>query len=168
MSQQPILLDTNIFSIFAELGKTDLLLAVLNQHLLFVSPTVYTELSVGLSRGHTHLRYALDLVGENKSINVAILTSEEANSLKTLPAWLGSGEAESIVVCQSRGWIFASYDRKAVNYCKNRAIFTLTLNDILAAIWQGNIVSKDDVTEMIRQLEAGGRIIKAKEDILKD
>lgn len=168
MSQEPVLLDTNIFSIFAELGKSDLLPVVLNRHPLYVTPIVHDELSVGLNRGHTHLQSALDLIGKNKQIRIVSLTSAEIASVKTLPTWLGSGEAEAIAVCQSRGWVFTSYDRKAVSYCKSKGILTFTLNDILAALWQGNIVSKDEVKEMIRQLETGGRTIRAKTEILKE
>jgi hypothetical protein len=55
-----------------------------------------------------------------------------------------------------------------VSYCKSKGILTFTLNDILAALWQGNIMSKDGVKEMIRQLETGGRTIRAKTEILKE
>jgi predicted nucleic acid-binding protein len=68
MSQEPVLLDTNIFSIFAELGKSDLLPVVLNRHPLYVTPIVHDELSVGLNRGHTHLQSALDLIGKTKRL----------------------------------------------------------------------------------------------------
>jgi predicted nucleic acid-binding protein len=168
MSQQSVLLDTNIVSIFAELDKLDLLVRVLHQHQLQVAPTVYKELSVGLNRGHIFLQQALDLIGEDKQIHVVSLMQEEANLLRMLPAWLGSGEAESIVICQSRSGIFTSFDRKAVDYCRNNSISVFTLNDILAALWVGKIVSKDEVRTIIATLEAAGRKIRAKSEILQE
>lgn len=168
MTRQSILLDTNIFSIFAEITRFDLLLAVLDKHKLYISPTVHSELSIGLSRGHIFLQQVLDFIGENQPIAVVKLTSNETRSLKMLSASLAPGEAESIVVCQHRGWVFTSFDRKAVNFCKHNNIAVLTLNNILAAAWKGNFVSKDEIKEIIRQLEAKGRIIKAKNEILKE
>jgi len=79
---------------------------------------------------------------------------------------MGTGEAEAIIMCQKRGWVFASHDRKAINYCQRHNIMVITLNDILAALWQGNVVSQTEVSEIINHLESTGRLIKNKAQIL--
>lgn len=162
-----IVLDTNILSIFAELDQLEFLTTVLRKHELVVTPAIYQEISTGIKRGHKHLQPVLDLVGEGKTIDIVSIPSDEKKQLATLPSTLGQGEAESIVVCLSRGWIFSSFDRKAVKFCRQNGVAVITLNDILAAAWKGKFTTKRKVRAIIRQIEATGRTLKAKDEILK-
>jgi len=50
MAQQTIILDTNIISIFAELQRFPALLTLLSRHKLYISPTIQTELAMGLAQ----------------------------------------------------------------------------------------------------------------------
>lgn len=165
MAHRPIFLDANLLSIFTELGRLELLMKLLHTHELHVSPAILNELSIAVKHGHTHVQAALDLIGIGKPIQVTAPSTDELSNLRHLPTWMAAGEAECIVVCQTRGWIFASFDRKAINYCIREKIFYLTLPAILAAFWKTGMIPQQEVRQMVQELEQGGRQIRDKAEI---
>jgi hypothetical protein len=126
------------------------------------------ELSTAVKRGHTHVQAALDLIGAGRPIQVTTPSPDESNSLSKLPTWMAAGEGECIVMCQTRGWVFASFDRKAINYCVREKILCLTLTAILAALWKTELVPQQEVQRIIQELEQGGRQIRDKTEIFKE
>ena len=162
-----IVVDTNILSIFAEIDQLDLLTTIFKKHKLVIVPAVYQEISIGVKRGHKHLQLALNLIDQDKFVEIVSSSLDEKEHLAALPSTFGLGEAESIIICQTRGWTFASFDRKAVNFCRQNGITVVTLNDILAAAWKGDFTTKQKIQEIIQQIEATGRTLRAKEEILK-
>lgn len=165
MSKLPILLDTDIGSIFAEIGQFEQLLQLFQGHNLLVSTTVHQELTTGLQLRYNFLQAVLKYIGKGKVITIHPPIAQ--TELNHLPNWMGRGEGESIIICQQQGWIFASNDCKATNYCKRNSILCITLNDILAALWKGNIVTKPELQQIITEIEATNRKIRSKENILK-
>lgn len=71
-------------------------------------------------------------------------------------------------MCQSRGWVFASFDRKAINYCVREKILCLTLTAIFAALWKTGVIPQPEVHRIIQELEQGGRQIRDKAEIFKE
>lgn len=140
MAHRPIFLDANLLSIFTEFGWLEFLMKLLYAHELHVSPAILNELSIAVKHGHTHVQVALALIGVGKPIQVTAPSTDELSNLHHLPTWMAAGEAECIVVCQVRGWIFASFDRKAINYCVREKVFYLTLPAILAAFWKTGMI----------------------------
>lgn len=140
MNHRPIFLDANLLSIFSEIGRLELLLTLLSAHDLHVSPAILRELSMAVKRGHAHIQVVLDLINVDGPIKVTAPSTFESSNLTNLPSWMAMGEAECIVVCRSRGWVFASFDRKAINYCIREKILYLTLNAILTAFWKFHMI----------------------------
>jgi hypothetical protein len=167
MAHRPIFLDANLLSIFTEFGWLELLMKLLYAHELHVSPAILNELSIAVKHGHTHVQVALALIGVGKPIQVTAPSADELSKLGNLPPWMASGEAECIVVCQARGWIFASFDRKAINYCAREKVLYLTLPAILAAFWKTGMIPQQEVQQMVQELEQGGRQIRDKAEIFK-
>ena len=111
-----IVLDTSIISTFALISAMDLLYALFSNEDLGVTPAVYTELVVGVREGRHFLQVAVAQV-ESGRLKLFMLTAEEFMQRLRLPTSLGSGEAESIVFCQSHGAAFVTNDRRARNFC---------------------------------------------------
>jgi predicted nucleic acid-binding protein len=105
-----IVLDTSIISTFALIGTMDLLYVLFPNDDLGVTPAVYTELVVGTREGWQFLQAAVEQV-ESDRLKLFVLTAEEFMQRLRLPTSLGSGEAESIVLCQSQGAAFVTNDR---------------------------------------------------------
>ena len=78
---------------------------------------------------------------------------------------LGAGEAESIAVCVNRrGTRLLTNDKRARNFCRERAIACLDLPGILRALWVRHVLSKKRVRELLRQIETEeGVVIKNKD-----
>lgn len=166
--QRFLVFDTNILSMFAELGQLELLLTLFRRWRLCVTLAVHDELQAGIKHGHNYLGQIISHLEKTEPrIEIVIVREDESAILPTLPSRFARGEADSIVVCQMRGWVFVSHDKKAVNYCKRNGIAVLTLSNILAALWQSNLVNKTFVAELIQQFEASGRIIRDKDTILQ-
>ena len=120
-----IVLDTSIISTFALIGAMDLLYALFPNDDLGVTPAVYTELVVGAREGRQFLQAAVEQV-ESGRLKLFVLTAEEFMQRLRLPTSLGSGEAESIGLCQSRGAAFVTNDRRARNFCRSEGIESLS------------------------------------------
>ncbi len=168
MSYRPIVLDANLLSIFTEIGRLNLLLTLLDTHDLHVTPAIVNELSAAVRFGHTHVQEALNLIGADGRVQVTAPSRVALGRLDNRPAWMALGEAECIALCQSQGWVFASFDRKAINYCKREGIFCLTLPAIFAALWRTNVVTQEAVRQIVEELEQGGRRIQNKEEIFRE
>jgi predicted nucleic acid-binding protein len=111
-----ILLDTNIIGTFARIGTLDVLFALFAKDKLGVTPAVYAELVAGVREGRQFLQAAVKLV-ESGKLTLYTLMAEEVVQRLSLPTSLGDGEAESIVLCQTRGAAFVTNDRRARNFC---------------------------------------------------
>jgi len=81
---------------------------------------------------------------------------------------LGEGELESIVVCKSRDYTFAAIDRVSLNYAKTQKVKAISLHAILRALWVSGNLSKEQVLNLIRQIEEKDQTkIKGTEGIFK-
>ena len=97
------------------------------------------------------------------------MSREEVLAAKDLPMSLGAGEAESIAVClKRRGSRLLTNDKRARNFCRERAIPCLDLPGILRALWVRHVLTKKQVRELLRQIETEqGMVIKNKDEIFK-
>ena len=168
MGKLPIFIDSNLLSIFTEVSRLHMLITLFDGHGLHVSPAVHSELVTAVERGRNHIVKALELVEDGKIINITAPSPSEFAQLEDLPKWMALGEAECIVICQTRGGVFASFDRKATNYCHNHGIPYLTLNRVLTALWQKGAATKDEVRKIIEEIEQSGRRIRSAAEILQD
>jgi len=167
MRKNSILLDANILSIFTEVGRLDILFELFKKKDLYVSPAILDELQIAVERGQVHIQEIIDSIGTEKLIQITAPTGAESTPIDTYPQWMGSGEAECIAICQSRGWTFSSFDRRAINYCIRENIKYLKLNVILTSLWRSKMLTKDEVQQIVQEIEQSGRQIRDKDEIFK-
>jgi predicted nucleic acid-binding protein len=157
-----IVLDTSIISTFALIGAMDLLYALFPNDDLVVTPAVYTELVVGTREGRPFLQAVVEQV-ESGRLKLCVLTAEEFMQRLRLPTSLGSGEAESIVLCQSRGAAFVTNDRRARNFCRSEGLEVFDLIEVLRALWTLGVCSKQQVRQLVADIESKeGAVIRRK------
>jgi predicted nucleic acid-binding protein len=145
-----VILDSDIASAFAKIGRLDLLNRLLSRHPIFITPRIYEELTVPIHYGYT---FPLDIF----TYFDVIYPSEEENkmyrNLLIGNISLGKGEMEALSICKNRGYVFASMDNVALKYAQAEGVETLKLYSILRALWELGIQSKDDVRDIIKKLE---------------
>ncbi|MBI1765895.1 MAG: hypothetical protein HYR56_31195 [Acidobacteria bacterium] len=143
----------------------DLLFALFAPDELGVTPAGYTELIVGLREGRQFLQPATALI-QNGKLSLLALTAQEVVAASRLPMSLNTGEAESIVLCQSRNAAFVTNDRRARNYCRAEGVEVFDLLDVLRALWKLRVCSKQKVRQLVADIETKERlVIKRKEEI---
>lgn len=160
-----ILLDTNIISTFSKIGKFELLYDIFKTKVFYISPNVYDEIMMAKEKGYVFVHNAIDLVNKKKLVLVKLTPKEKANTNK-IPTSFSKGERDSIVVCKARNGIIVTNERKVVNYCKKYGVIYFDLRDILKALYLFENFSRNEVNDLIREIEEKDNvIIKDKEEI---
>ncbi len=161
-------MDTNIISTFAKVERLDLLSILFKGLTVAISGSVYIEIRHAEEKGYLFCKGIMDLVHQRK-LQVISPSPEEYLSSKTLPKSFGLGERDSIAIAINRKVVFVTNEKKVVNYCEKKGVDVLTLNQLLRALWELKIISKDDVRELIDDMEnKDNLIITSKEDILSE
>jgi len=160
-----IIVDTNILGTLARVERLELLFDLFGKDEIGVCPAVYAELLAGTREGRDFLRPAVNLV-EKGRIKLVALTADEILNRQKLPSSLDNGEAESIIVCQTRGAAFLTNDRRARNFCLAEGVEVFDLIDVLRALWKLRVCSKRQVSQLVDDIEVReGMVIKHKERI---
>ena len=145
-----VIIDANIASIFAKIGRLDILSGLLSEHPAFITPRIFEELSVPLDYGYT---FPLDIF---RCFDVLYPTAEESDAYQDVlfdNRSLGKGEVEAICICKSRGHVFLSMDFSALRFAESLGVETLELHTILRFLWKSGLKSKDDVRAIISEIE---------------
>lgn len=66
-----ILLDTNIISTFSKIEKLELLYYVFNINILYISPSVYSEIMKAKDKGYAFVNH-VELLQKNMASNILI------------------------------------------------------------------------------------------------
>jgi len=152
-----ILVDTDILSAMAKIGRIQLLFTLLQTPRLHIPPGVLGELAPSFN---LRRQYAVDVFGliTSGQLQIVYLTQEEATFRDTLPVTLGVGEQESIAIARARGGIVLSNESRVAHHCRTHGVPCVRLPDILRALWVEGIVSQQDVQEIIRDLQVKDRM----------
>ena len=150
-------IDADILSTFAKIGKLTLLSRIFNGLILFPD-AVHDDLLRARDAGYDYIEKALRV---GKSIHL-----EEAEVIeKQYSKTLGRGELECIFLCLSRKLTFVSNDRKAIAEAKRVGVRVMTLSDVLWEIKK--IVTNEELKQIIQDIEVKDHtILKGKENIL--
>lgn len=163
-----IIVDNNILSTFAKIGRLDILFQLFPQTQIGIVPAVYNELRIGVRKGHVQLKQVMEMV-QQKSIRLITLTEAEIFLKPTLPVSFDEGELESVAVCESRKITLLTNERSVKNWCIKENIKYADLPDLLRACWQSTVMSKKEVESLIGDIEEKDNItFRSKEEILKD
>lgn len=143
-----IMLDTDIASAFAKAGHFDMIISLFGR--VGITPGVYEELLIPLKHGYEY-------PGEifQKAELVTISEEEQKKYLKLVQKYvkIGRGEMESIVVCLKRGYLFSSFDKKAIFAAKELGVNIITAGAIFKGLIVKRVVTKEEVLRIIRDIE---------------
>ncbi|RZN33630.1 MAG: hypothetical protein EF813_11005 [Methanosarcinales archaeon] len=143
-----LLLDTDIASAFAKAGHFNALVNLFGS--VGITTAVHEELL-------TPLEYGYDYPGEIFAMAELITVSEEEQieylKIKEKHAKIGKGELESIVVCLKRGYLFSSFDKKALMVAKASGVEIITAGVIFKGLVVKGVATKKEVLKIIRDIE---------------
>ena len=163
-----IIVDNNILSTFAKIGRLDILFQLFPQTQIGIVPAVYNELRIGVRKGHVQLKQVMEMV-QQKSIRLITLTETEIFLKPTLSVSFDEGELESVAVSKSRKITLLTNERSVKNWCIKEDIKYADLPDLLRACWQSTVMSKKEVKSLIEDIEEKDNItFRSKEEIFKD
>ncbi|MBU1487382.1 hypothetical protein KKH56_04960 [bacterium] len=162
-----IVIDNNILSTLAKIEKIDILFEVFDPEEIAIVPGVYEELRNGLNRGYFLLSEVMNLVSQEK-IKLLPLTEEEILLKSELPVSFDKGERECLVVCKLRRFKLVTNEKSVKNFCDREEIDYMDLPDLLRTLWRTELYSKDEVRELVREIEAKDNVVfKSPEEIFE-
>ncbi|HEX5943864.1 MAG TPA: hypothetical protein VFY66_16395 [Anaerolineales bacterium] len=152
-----ILVDTDILSAMAKIGRIQLLFALLQIPQLHITPGVFGELAHSFN---LRLQYAVDVFAliTTGQLRIVYLTQEKVAFRDTLPVTLGAGERESIAIARARGGTVLSNESRVAHHGRTHGVPCVRLPDILWALGVEGIVSQQAVQEIIRDLQVKDRM----------
>ncbi|MDI6791999.1 MAG: hypothetical protein QME81_03910 [bacterium] len=153
-----IIIDTNILSTLAKIEKIGLLFEVFKSEEIAIVPAVHEELRNGLKRGYFLLSEIMNLVNRRK-IKLLPLTEEEMLLKSALPSSFDEGERECVAVCKIRKFSLLTNEKSVKNFCNREEINYMDLPDLLRTLWQSELLLKDEVGELVEEIEAKDNII---------
>jgi predicted nucleic acid-binding protein len=86
------------------------------------------------------------------------LTPDEVTFRDTLPLALGAGERECVAIAKDRSGVVLSNESRVAHCCRQYGIACLRLPDILRALWVEAVISKQEVREIISDLQIKDRM----------
>jgi predicted nucleic acid-binding protein len=152
-----ILIDTDILSAMAKIARLSLLFPLFHPTRLHITPSVFGEVtySFNLKRQYAADVFALIVADQ---LQLVYLTQEEARFRDTLPATLGAGERESIAIAHARDGIVLSNESRVAYCCRQHNVTCLRLPDILRALWVEGVISRQEVQDLIHDLQIKDRM----------
>jgi len=143
-----LIVDTDIASAFAKAGHFDALIRLFGK--VGITPMVYEELQIPLMHGYT---YPDEIF--NKAELVTISGDEQRDYLKLMDehSKIGKGEIESMVVCRKRGFLFSSFDKKAIFVAKESGVKVMVAGVIFKGFLLKGIATKNEVLKILQDIE---------------
>jgi len=142
-----LILDTDIASA-SKAGHFEVLIQLFGK--VGITPIVYEELQAPLMHGY---KFPTEIF--KKAELVTISEEEQRNylDLKEQYSKIGRGEVESMVVCKKRGFLFSSFDKKAVSMAKEFGVNVITAGAIFNGFLIKGIATKKEVLKIIEDIE---------------
>lgn len=133
---------------------------------LKISPSVYEEIMRAKRAGYYFVddifrNVEIILLSENEFKNFRILLESEKN--------MHEGECQLISMCRSRKGILLTNDRYVKNYCRENGVEFLDMEEILRAMKQRKILSREELISLIEEIEKKDHtIVKSRDAIIED
>jgi predicted nucleic acid-binding protein len=143
-----LILDTDIASAFAKAGHFEMLIRLFEK--VGITPMVYEELQTPLMHGYA---YPDEIFNKAELVTISEEEQREYLKLKEEHSRLGKGEVECLVVCMNRGYLFSSFDKKAVSIAKEFGVNVITAGAILKGFLIKGIATKKEVLKVIQDIE---------------
>ncbi len=146
-----IIFDTDIISTFAKIDKLDLLENIFPKDNLKITSEIYEELSVPLDYGYNFPKKIYD------KLEILPLNKKEQKLYQNLileNETLDKGELEAITACiERKHLVFSSLDDQALKFAREKGVDTLSLHSILRIGFKNSIIDKENVKEIIEEIE---------------
>lgn len=152
-----IIIDTDIISTFGKIKKHPLLLKLFQKSRILISPKVYQDIITARELGYDFVEHILI-----HNPQICPLTSNEIEQVKNLmdkERTLGWGEIESIILARNRRLLLLTNDKKAIKTANKLNINYFNLPMLLRQFWKQNILSKEEVLNLILTIEEKDRIL---------
>jgi len=143
-----LIFDTDIVSAFAKSGHFDALIKLFES--VGITPTVYEELLTPLEHGY---EYPKEIFEKAELVTISDEEQREYLRLKEEHAKIGKGEVESIVVCLKRGFLFSSFDKKAISVANDLGVKVVTAGVIFKGLMVRGIATKEEILKMVADIE---------------
>ncbi|MBI4141854.1 hypothetical protein HY484_02945 [Candidatus Woesearchaeota archaeon] len=163
-----ILIDTNILSTFAKIRKLESLLKIFEGKRVCISCNVLEEIKQAVGLGYVYASPIINL-SMSKKIEIIELTKEEYLLSLSFPKNFGKGERDSLAIAKKRSWVFITNEKRVLNYCNDENISAVSLNSLLRLLWEEKIQTKEQVKDIINEIETkDSLIIQSKKDIIEE
>ena len=143
-----LILDTDIASAFAKSGHFDVMMKLFES--IGIAPTVYEELLTPLEHGYEYPKEIFE------KVELVTISGEEQREYlkfkKKLPK-IGKGEIESIIICLKRGYLFSSFDKRAISVAKELEVKVVTAGVIFKGLMVKGIAPKEEILKIVRDIE---------------
>lgn len=163
-----ILLDNDILSTFAKVKRLDLLRTLFREEAFYITSGVLEEIQASLADGYSYPQYVLEEIATGK-IKILYLNERELGEMRELPETFGLGEKESVAVCNYRKASLLSNEKRVNAFCQAQGIISFRLPEILRALWEEGVFTKDKVRSLMKEIEEKDRLkFKSYDEILED
>ena len=143
-----LILDTDIASAFAKAGHFEVLVQLFGK--VGITPMVYEELQAPLMHGYA---FPDEIFDKAELVTVSGDEQRDYLKLKEEHSKIGKGEIESMVVCRKRGFLFSSFDKKAVSMAKESGVNVITAGAIFHGLLIKGIATKKEVLKILQDIE---------------
>lgn len=159
-----IVCDTDVLSAFSKIDRLELLSELFPKHNIVTSNGVYEELAFIKQAGYDFVNSITDFV---EIISMNSKEQDEYHSFLSSTN-LGKGELQCISICIFRKFPFITNDRKAKRFAEKNNVTAWDIPDILKALWKTGLKTKEEVKDIMNDLEIKDMmVISNKEKILK-
>lgn len=144
-----VIFDTDILSAFAKTESLPLK-KVFSKHDVYITPEIYEELEIPIEYGYN---FPLKIFEKFKILTPNEKEPEIYWSFLKADRCIGKGELEAIAICINRKYYFSSMDEAAMSFAETSDVTTISLHSILRSLWESAILTKNEVHELILQIE---------------
>lgn len=145
--QRSVLLDANVLSRLALIGKANLLTVALPERCT-TAPAIQHEIEAGIDLGIAYLQPIIDLV-EQGTLRVVELEPGDLEFVASVPRKLARGEAEGIALCKRLDMVFVTHDHKAANYCERVGVTCLHFSTLVEALYKRGLLTAADAKQAL-------------------
>jgi len=143
-----LMVDTDIASVFTKAGHFNILIKLFG--CVGITPGVYEELLIPLEHGY---EYPKEIFKKAELVTISEEEQKEYLKLKEGHVKVGKGEAEGIIVCLKRGYLFSSFDKRAIVVAKELGVNVITAGAIFEGLIINGIATKDEVLKIAGDIE---------------
>lgn len=149
-----VVIDTDILSTFCKINKHELLLRLFKKSNILIAPSVYKE--IRKAEQLDLLRYS-----PPRQFSRIKLDPIERKLVKEIHAKrkLGQGDCECLIIAKQRKCLLLTNDQEAQQEADSLLIDYIDLPLILRELWKTNLMTREQVAELVKEIETKDNIV---------